>query len=291
MKNRKRNRTKGFDYSSNNLYFVTNCVKNNLCCFGNVISDATVGTGRDLSVHHPKNHHPKNHHSENHHSENHHSENHHPKNHHPKNHHSENHHPKNHHSENHHSENHHSEKHHSEKHHSEKHHSEKHHSENHHSEKHHSEKHHSENYHFEKHHSEKHQSQINPFGNVVMELNSFGLIVKNQIEWLENQYSYISIHNYVIMPNHFHLILEIDSSKVNTNEIKIKSLSSLMGALKTTSSKQIRDFGFIDFAWHRSFHDHIIRNEKEYDLISNYIDRNPQKWFEDRFYSGQLKQF
>lgn len=201
MKNRKRNRMKGFDYSSNNLYFITNCVKNNLCCFGNVISDATVGTGRDLSVHHSKNHHSENHHSEN------------------------------------------------------------------------------------------HQSQINPFGNVVMELNSFGLIVKNQIEWLENQYSYISIPNYVIMPNHFHLILEIDSSKVNTNEIKIKSLSSVMGALKTTSSKQIRDFGFIDFAWHRSFHDHIIRNEKEYDLISNYIDRNPQKWFEDRFYSGQLKQF
>ena len=199
MKNRKRNRMSGFDYSSNNLYFVTNCVKNNLCCFGNVISDATVGTGRDLSVHH----------SENHHSENHHSEN--------------------------------------------------------------------------------HQSQNDQCVNIVMELNSFGLIVKNQIEWLENQYLYISIHNYVIMPNHFHLILEIDSLKVNTNEFKIKSLSCLMGALKTTTSKQIRDFGFIDFAWHRSFHDHIIRNEKEYDLISNYIDRNPIKWFEDQFYSGQLK--
>lgn len=194
MKNRKRNRMSGFDYSSNNLYFVTNCVKNNLCCFGNVISDATVGTGRDLSVHHSENH-----------------------------------------------------------------------------------------------HSENHQSQNDQCVNIVMELNSFGLIVKNQIEWLENQYLYISIHNYVIMPNHFHLILEIDSSKVNTNEFKIKSLSSLMGALKTTTSKQIRDFGFIDFAWHRSFHDHIIRNEKEYDLISNYIDRNPIKWFKDQFYSGQLK--
>lgn len=211
MKNRKRNRMKGFDYSSNNLYFVTNCVKNNLCCFGNVISDATVGTGRDLSVHNSENPHSENPHLENPHSENFHSKN---------------------------------------------------------------------------HQSYNHQSH-----NVVMELNSFGLILKNQIEWLENQYPYISIHNYVIMPNHFHLILEIDSSKVNTNEIKIKSLSSVMGALKTTSSKQIRDFGFIDFAWHRSFHDHIIRNEKEYELISNYIDRNPQKWFEDRFYSGQLKQF
>ena len=47
MKNRKPNRLKGYDYSQNNLYFVTNCVKNNLCCLGRVIA---VGTGRDLSV-------------------------------------------------------------------------------------------------------------------------------------------------------------------------------------------------------------------------------------------------
>lgn len=43
--------------------------------------------------------------------------------------------------------------------------------------------------------------------------------------------------------------------------------------------------GFLDFCWHRSFHDHIIRNEKEYDLISNYIDLNPKKWFEDRLFT------
>jgi putative transposase len=189
MKNRKRNRMKGFDYASNRMYFVTNCVKNNLCCFGNVISNSSVVTGRDLSVHHSENHH-------------------------------------------------------------------------------------SEIYHPENHRSE----------NSVMQLNSFGVIVQNQIEWLAIQYPYVEIHNFVIMPNHFHLILEIDDSKVNTNEFKIKSLSSLMGALKTTSSRQIRELGFTDFSWHRSFHDHIIRNEKEYNLISNYIDLNPQKWFEDRFY-------
>ena len=57
-----------------------------------------------------------------------------------------------------------------------------------------------------------------------------------------------------------------------------------MGAMKTTSSSQIHKIGFEDFAWHRSFHDHIIRDEKSYINISNYIDLNPQKWFEDRFY-------
>jgi REP element-mobilizing transposase RayT len=74
------------------------------------------------------------------------------------------------------------------------------------------------------------------------------------------------------MPNHFHLILEINSLKVNVDAFKIKSLTSLMGALKTTTSRKIHELGFLDFCWHRSFHDHIIRNEKEYELISNYID-------------------
>src|SRR5512140_2999432 len=47
MKERKPNRLKGYDYSSDNLYFVTSCVQNRICCFGEII----VGTGRDLSVH------------------------------------------------------------------------------------------------------------------------------------------------------------------------------------------------------------------------------------------------
>lgn len=186
MKNRKRNRMKGFDYSSNNLYFVTNCVKNNLCCLGRVIP---VGTGRDLSVHHPKNHHPKINEGQNH-------------------------------------------------------------------------------------------SDIN----YIVELNSYGLIVNKKINGLVSQYEYVAIHNYIVMPNHFHLILEIDRQKVEGNEIKIKSLSSLMGALKTTSSHQIHEIGFEDFAWHRSFHDHIIRDEKAYMNIFNYISNNPTNWLKDKFY-------
>lgn len=86
------------------------------------------------------------------------------------------------------------------------------------------------------------------------------------------------------MPNHLHLILEIDSQKVKEQDVKIKSLSSLMGAMKTTSSNKIHEAGFIDFAWHRSFHDHIIRNEKSYTNIFNYISNNPNNWHKDKFH-------
>lgn len=231
MRNRKSNRLKGYDYSRNNLYFVTNCVKDNVCCLGRVVSVGT-GTGRDLSVHqpaelnYPELNHPELNPTKLHHPELNHSELHHSKSNPTKLHHPELHHPK-------------------------------------------------------YNHPEMNHDEIE----YAMELNRYGIIVDEKINWLMQQYKYVYIHNYVVMPNHIHLILEIDGSKVADQAVKIKSLSSLMGAFKTTSSKEIHEEGFEAFAWHRSFHDHIIRDEKSYIRISNYIDHNPQKWFEDKFYS------
>lgn len=209
MKNRKSNRLKGYDYSQNNLYFVTNCVKNYLCCLGRVIF---VGTGHDLSVQRLK------------------SEN-------------------------------------------------------------------SASNRTKLHHPKLRQNDLRPQDlhpheiEYMMELNQYGIIVDEKINWLMQEYKYADIHNYVVMPNHIHLILEIDRLKVVDEDVKIKSLSSLMGAFKTTASHKIHEEGFEDFAWHRSFHDHIIRDEASYLRISNYIDVNPQKWFEDKFYHPSLKQF
>ena len=206
MKNRKRNRMKGFDYSSNNIYFVTICVQNRECCFG------YVGTGRDLSVHHPNENHPnENHPNENHPNGNDSNEN-------------------------------------------------------------------------DSNGNDSNENIKNDFSGIKMNLNEYGMIVDEQIIWLEKQYPYAVIHNYAVMPNHVHIILEVDSLKVKDCTIKIKSLSSLIGAFKTTSSKIIHKKGLETFAWQRSFHDHIIRNEKAYDTIFNYIDLNPQKWYQDCFY-------
>jgi REP element-mobilizing transposase RayT len=174
----------------------------------------------------------------------HHPENHHPENHRPENHHPENHHPENHRLENHRLENH-----------------------------------RPENHHPENHHPENHRPE-----NPIMKLNEFGMIVQNQLVWLEKQYEYVVLHNFVVMPNHVHAIVEINRLKVEGREVKIKSLSSLIGAFKTTSSKLIHLAGFIDFSWHRSFHDRIIKNKKAYTNISNYIEKNPGRWKGDIFY-------
>ena len=36
--------------------------------------------------------------------------------------------------------------------------------------------------------------------------------------------------------------------------------------------------------WQSSYHDHIIRDRRDYDDIWRYIDENPAKWNEDEFF-------
>jgi REP element-mobilizing transposase RayT len=40
-----------------------------------------------------------------------------------------------------------------------------------------------------------------------------------------------------------------------------------------------------DFAWQTRFHDHIIRDEKSFIKIQSYINENPIKWGDDKFYN------
>ena len=162
------------------------------------------------------------------------------------------------------------------------------------------------------------QNRIHHFGEVIngeMKLNQYGHIAHNQILWLETQYPYVELHNFVVMPSHIHLLFEINRNKIstvgtgcNTSSVrtgrdtssvltgrdlslqdsqlsppKIKSISSLMGAYKTTSSKQIHLLGNHNFNWQRSFHDHIVRDERRYNNIFNYINDNPARWKKDVF--------
>ncbi|MFZ2284328.1 MAG: hypothetical protein WAV86_10665 [Lutibacter sp.] len=84
------------------------------------------------------------------------------------------------------------------------------------------------------------------------------------------------------MPNHIHGIIEIDRNLIINKNIKIKPLSSLMGAYKMTTSKLIHLSGFHDFYWHRSFYDHIMRSENAYENIFNYIKMNTDRRVDDK---------
>lgn len=54
--------------------------------------------------------------------------------------------------------------------------------------------------------------------------------------------------------------------------------------MKSAVTKQAHRWG-LDFRWQPDFHDRIIRNQHEYDLIAEYIDNNILNWNKDKFHS------
>lgn len=62
------------------------------------------------------------------------------------------------------------------------------------------------------------------------------------------------------------------------------TVSNIVGYLKMNSAKEIYKINKDIKVWQRSYYDHIVRNDVDYEEIWNYIENNSLKWKEDRFY-------
>ncbi len=83
----------------------------------------------------------------------------------------------------------------------------------------------------------------------------------------------------MVMPNHIHAIIELEGIKENRPNI-----STIIGQYKAAVTKAIRKECPDMDVWQRSFHDHIIRNQADYERIWEYVQYNPEKWESDCFY-------
>ncbi len=63
---------------------------------------------------------------------------------------------------------------------------------------------------------------------------------------------------------------------------KSGSVSRIIGSFKSAVSKHAHRLGF-EFGWQERFYDHIIRDDKSYERIADYIINNPQNWKNDKF--------
>ena len=65
---------------------------------------------------------------------------------------------------------------------------------------------------------------------------------------------------------------------------KSRSISTIIGSYKSACTRHINQmFPEAGFRWQERFHDHIIRNERSFDRITQYILNNPQNWEKDCF--------
>ena len=98
-----------------------------------------------------------------------------------------------------------------------------------------------------------------------MKLSPCGETVKHFLENIPG------LDQYVIMPNHIHLIL--------LSQGKEQSVPQRIRAFKGLVTKQCGESLF-----QRSYHDHVIRGERDYREIRRYIEGNPQKWKADELF-------
>ncbi len=138
-----------------------------------------------------------------------------------------------------------------------------------------------------------------------------------QNEWinLENKYKNIKLHNFIVMPNHFHGIIEIigendenenlleqgthkghpyGENKNDLPENKTTIWDIIWWFKSITTNEYIKNvrnnnwWAFNKTLWQRNYYEHIIRDEESYNKIIEYIENNPKKWDEDKFYYTEI---
>jgi len=105
-------------------------------------------------------------------------------------------------------------------------------------------------------------------------LSEIGIIIENEIHKIKNIYNNVVVDQYVIMPNHIHMILELQSGRTQF----APTISQIIKQFKGSITKQISYS-----IWQKLFYEHIIRNEKEYFKICEYIKNNPLNWNTDKY--------
>ncbi|MFD2583988.1 transposase [Pedobacter vanadiisoli] len=134
------------------------------------------------------------------------------------------------------------------------------------------------------------EDRLHRFGKVVddeMILNESGKIAYNEWINLSDRFSNFELDVFQIMPNHMHGIIVLSSSRATARVAP--TIANIIGAYKSIVSNACLQLykshnKIMRKLWQRNYYEHIIRNERAYQNISNYIINNPSKWNEDKFY-------
>ena len=112
-----------------------------------------------------------------------------------------------------------------------------------------------------------------------VELSPYGKIVDDAINNISNIYPSISVEQYVIMPDHVHLLLLIHADDCGRPMVA-PTISRVVQQLKGYVTKNIGVS-----LWQKLFFDHIIRNRQDHEEHVKYILENPLRWHYDKLYS------
>ena len=153
------------------------------------------------------------------------------------------------------------------------------------------------------------------FGSIIndeMHFSAAGKIVKECVLAIPNHHGNVTVGNFVVMPNHIHIVLSVGAQYFAPAATMIES-NKKMGCIKPPRHGEprseihfnsqlavvVRSFKAactIEInrlrrannmapiqVWQRNYHEHIIHNRNELNEIMNYVSLNVVKWNRDCF--------
>jgi putative transposase len=128
---------------------------------------------------------------------------------------------------------------------------------------------------------------VHHFGKVVngiMCLNEIGSKAYQRLMSISHERENVRLDELIVMPNHVHCLLEIKRKNsvndyVNRFSSPISnSVSMMINQFKGDVKKWCNKNGYPHFEWQAKFYDHVVRNDRAYWAIKNYIINNPSSW-------------
>lgn len=128
---------------------------------------------------------------------------------------------------------------------------------------------------------------VNPL-DPCMQLNDVGKMVNDWWLRISDKFAAVELDIFQIMPNHIHGIILINKPGGQTHR-SAPTIGTIIQWFKTMTTNNyinnIKKCNWMPFdkrIWQRNYFEHIIRNEKDFDKISWYIENNPAMWDRDR---------
>ena len=118
-----------------------------------------------------------------------------------------------------------------------------------------------------------------------IELKPIGIIVEQQLLLLEERYTCLEICEYVIMPNHIHIVFAL--SKETAEASPRPTIMDIVCSFKSLATRECKKVYKIDKLFQTSFFEHVIRDRNDYNKIVKYIYENPVKWYYDDLYADE----
>ena len=108
-------------------------------------------------------------------------------------------------------------------------------------------------------------------------LQPCGEVVRAQLRQIENRFANVNVKDYVIMPDHIHVILYLRKEAGGASPSP--TLDDVICSFKSLASRVCKQRYGIERMFQRSFAEHIVRDREDYETHRKYIYENPQRWY------------